>query len=274
MACVAFADWRRPSRRACREFSPDASEPEFAGGAGGVADILIDELFVPRLADAEGVHGADLHVRHHLRRRHDDGRDVLVRIDAAGGEPVANPQIMGAAGERHGDLHFLAGCFLLREGFLQRRAVGSDRQILELVGDRDGLAVLVEVEERVHRQRLIVLHHLAGGVEMRLRAQDVAAIDTVGLCAERHVVARRAPRRLLGDIHVGHAVLGVKALLFRDDQRRGVGQRDCSRAWCPSLQALRPGRRRPTEKRRPQRSSARRSRPASEDAGALHQFAR
>ena len=94
--------------------------PDLAGGAGGEADALVDELLVPRLADAEGVHVADLHVRHHLRRRHDDGRDVLVGIDAAGGQPVADPQIVRAAGEGHGDLHFLALRLPLGEGGLQR----------------------------------------------------------------------------------------------------------------------------------------------------------
>jgi hypothetical protein len=34
--------------------------------------------------------------RHHLGRRHDDGLDVLVRVDAAGGEPVADPEVVGA----------------------------------------------------------------------------------------------------------------------------------------------------------------------------------
>ena len=28
-------------------------EPDLAGGAGGEADVLVDELLVPRLADAE-----------------------------------------------------------------------------------------------------------------------------------------------------------------------------------------------------------------------------
>ena len=44
--------------------------------------------------------------------------------------------------------------------------------------------------------------------------------------AEHEVVARRAPRGLLGDLDVGHAVLGEEALLLGDDQRRRVGQRD------------------------------------------------
>ena len=44
--------------------------------------------------------------------------------------------------------------------------------------------------------------------------------------AEHEIVARRAPRRLLGDLDVGHAVLGEEALLLGDHQRRGVDQRD------------------------------------------------
>ncbi len=52
------------------------------------------------------------------------------------------------------------------------------------------------------------------------------AVDAVGCAAEHQVVARRAPGRLLGDLDIGHAVLGEEALLLGDDQRRGIGQRD------------------------------------------------
>ena len=115
--------------------------PELAGGDRGVADLLIDELQVPRLADAEAIHGADLHVRHHLRRRNGDGLDVLVGIDAAGGEPVADPEIVGAAGEGVGGLHRLAGGLLLLQRFLERLGVEPDLQVLVFLGDRDALAV-------------------------------------------------------------------------------------------------------------------------------------
>ena len=96
--------------------------PQFAGGGGGEADALVDELLVPRLADAEHIHVADLHVGDHLRRRHDDGRDILVGIDAAGGQPVAHPEVMRAAREGHGGLDFLACRLLGREGVLQLEA--------------------------------------------------------------------------------------------------------------------------------------------------------
>ena len=69
--CRAWAarDTSPPSRRACRAPSPDGSSRSRTVSAGGVADLLVDQLAVPRLADAEGVLGAGLHVGHHLRRR-------------------------------------------------------------------------------------------------------------------------------------------------------------------------------------------------------------
>ena len=214
-------------------------EPDLAGRAGGEADALVDELLVPRLADAEGVHVADLHVRHHLRRRHDDGRDVLVGVDAAGGDPVADPQVVGAAGEGHRDLHFLAVGLLLLEGGLERRGVGGDLEVLVFVGDRDRLGVEIEARQQVHRRRHVVLRHLAGRDQVGHRRQDVRAVDAVLLGAEHEVVARRAPGRLLGDVDIGHAVLGEEALLLGDDQRRGVDQRDVAE---DRLGHLRPGR--------------------------------
>ena len=44
--------------------------------------------------------------------------------------------------------------------------------------------------------------------------------------AEHEIVARRAPRRLLQHLGVGHAVLGEEALLLGDEQRAGIGERD------------------------------------------------
>ena len=44
--------------------------------------------------------------------------------------------------------------------------------------------------------------------------------------AEHEIVARRAPRGLLGDRDVGQPVFVEEALFLGDDERRGVGQRD------------------------------------------------
>ena len=144
---------------------------------------------------------------------------------------------MGAARECHRGGQFLAGGLLALEGLLQRGCVLLDVEVLVFVGDRDRLPVLVEVEQRVHRQGLAVLHHLAGRIEMRLRTQDVAAVDAVVLEAERHVVARRAPARLLGDVHVGQAVLGEEPFFLGNDQWRGVGERDVAEARALDLGA-------------------------------------
>src|SRR5450756_2813160 len=48
----------------------------------------------------------------HLRRRNHDRLDVLVGIDAAGSEPVPDPQIVGAAREGHRGLDRFAGRLL------------------------------------------------------------------------------------------------------------------------------------------------------------------
>ena len=73
------------------------------------ADAVFDGAVVPRLADAEAVHLVDLHVGDHLRRRNRDEADVLVRVDAAGREPVAHPHRVRARRERHRERQRLAG---------------------------------------------------------------------------------------------------------------------------------------------------------------------
>jgi len=168
-------------------------KPHFARGQRGEADLLVHELLVPRLADAEGVHVANLHVGHHLRRRNDDKVDVFVRIDATCRQPVAHPEIVRAAGKGHRDARRLSGRLLGREPLLERTGVQLDPSVGIFLRDRDALAVFVQIEERVHRQRLLVLHHRTGGIEMRLRPQDVAAVNAAALAAEGHVIARRAP---------------------------------------------------------------------------------
>ena len=61
------------------------------------------------------------------------------------------------------------------------------------------------------------------------------AVDAVGFGPKHDVVAHRAPRGLLRDLHVGHAVLGEEALFLGDDERRGIGRARCSRAWPSSF---------------------------------------
>src|SRR5687767_6452 len=118
--------------------------PDLRRVDGRVADLLILQLLVPRLADAEAIHGADLHVGHHLRRRHDDRLDVLVGIDAARGEPVADPAVVRSARERHRGLDGLTRRLFLFQRDLERRRVEAELQIGVLV--RDGDALTIEIQ--------------------------------------------------------------------------------------------------------------------------------
>ncbi|CUX59944.1 conserved hypothetical protein [Agrobacterium tumefaciens str. Kerr 14] len=200
--------------------------PELSGGTGSKADALIDELFIPRLAHTEDVHIADLHVGNHLRRRNDDGGDVLVRIDAASGEPVADPEIMGAAGEGHRGLNFLAFGLLLLESSLQFGSIELNAGFGIFLGDGNTLAVEVEAGEDGHRHRHIILGHLAGVHEIGHRRQNMRAINAVGCATKHEIVARRAPGGLLQNLDIRHAMLGEQPLFRRDDERGGIGQRD------------------------------------------------
>src|SRR6185503_19596675 len=143
--------------------------PDLAGVDSRVTDLLILELLVPRLADTEAIHRADLHVRDHLRRRHDDRLDVFVGIDAAGREPVADPAIVRAARERHRSLDRVARGLHLLESGLERLRVEAEFEIRVFVADRDRLAVEVEAREHVHRRRHVVLRDLATADQIRHR---------------------------------------------------------------------------------------------------------
>ena len=111
---------------------------------------LMDQLLVPRFADAEAIHGADLHVGDHLRRRHHDGFDVLVGIDAAGGQPVADPEIMRAARESHRGLDRFARAFFFSSATFSGVAVDADLEVGIFLGDRDALAL------RLSRARMYI----------------------------------------------------------------------------------------------------------------------
>ena len=162
-----------------------------------VADLLVLQLLVPRLADTEAIHGADLHVGDHLRRRNDDRLDVLVGIDAAGREPVADPAVVRAAGKRHRRLDGVARRLLLLERRLERLRIEPELEIGVLRRDGDALTVEIEPRQHVHRRRHVVLRDLAAADQIRHRRQDVRAVDAAAGGAEHEVVARRAPRSLL-----------------------------------------------------------------------------
>ena len=200
--------------------------PQLARGQRRVADALRDELRVPWFADAEAIHGADLHVGDHLRRRHDDGFDIGVGIDAVGGEPIAHPQVMRATRESHRRLGHGALGLLLQEDIAQGAGIGAGLLLGIGVGNRNRLAVEIEAGQNFHRQRHVVLGDLAERHQVGHRRQDMRAIDAVAIAAQHQIVARRAPGRLLQDLDASHAMFLEQALFLGDDQRRGIGERD------------------------------------------------
>ncbi len=229
--------------------------PQLARRQGGEADALIDQLRIPRLADAEGLHGLHFHVGDHLGRRHHDGGDILVGIDAAGCQPVAHPQIMGATREGHGHLGIVAVLAHLGEDRLHLRRIQPDAHVLIIFGDRDGLAVGVQPRQDVHRQ-LAALGHLSGREQIRHRRQDMRAIDAATRATQFEIVARRAPRRLLGQLDVGEAVLGEHPLFLGDDQGRGIGEGDEAQGYGAGFRAAGCLAQAPPGRRRAPRSAA------------------
>ena len=65
--------------------------PDLTGDAGGVAQLLMNQLVVPRLTHAKRVHGANFYVGDHLRRGHDDRLHLSLRVDTARGQPITQP---------------------------------------------------------------------------------------------------------------------------------------------------------------------------------------
>ena len=106
---------------------------------------------------------------------------------------------MGAAGEGHGNLDFLAIGFLLGENLLERRGIEAGFGVLIFIGDRDSLAVVIEPRKEIHRHRHIVLRHLAGRDQIGHRRENMGTIDAVCLRAKHDIVTRGTPRRLFGD---------------------------------------------------------------------------
>ena len=188
--------------------------------------LLVDELVVPRLADAEGVHGADLHVGHHLRRRHDDG----LRRPCPGRcrRRRASSGSTGRACRRGRSWRPSPPCraFFFSSAFLSGAASTPSLR------SSYSLATEIAWPLRFSRARMYIgtgwlfCVTLPVGDQVGHRRQDVRAVDAAAFAAEHEVVARGAPRRLLQHLDIGHAVLGEEALLLGDDQRRRVGERD------------------------------------------------
>src|SRR5512139_1650752 len=134
--------------------------PDVLCGGRGEADLVGDGAIAPGFAHAEAVHVTDAHVGHHLRRRHGDVLDVLERVNAVTGQPVIQPHGMGASGEGLGKgVVALAAVHHLLQGF-----TGGGALVLDLVGQGDGLAVVVQ-------------RHQYGHVFLRTADAEMYAID-------------------------------------------------------------------------------------------------
>jgi len=143
-------------------------------------------------------------------------------MDAAGGQPIADPQIMRAAREGHGRLDlFACGSFRIEGGF-QPGCVKLHAGFRIFLCDRNALAVVIETREDRHRHGLVVLRYVAGVYEIGERRENMGAVDAVCRPAKHEVVAGCTPGCLLGHIDVGKAMLFEQAFFLGNDQRRGI----------------------------------------------------
>ncbi|GEM_PF-3409943 len=188
--------------------------PDCLAGGRRKADFVHDGACVPWFAHAEPVHVPDPHVGHHLGRRYRDDLGVAHGVDAVGPQPVIQPHGMGARGKGLGEGVFALGGFHeLSERFAIAYALG-----LEFVGNRDGLAVLVQAHQ--HR------HVFARPAYAELHAIDEAVqhVREVQLAVDE-LVPHAWPRSFFDGCDLD-AVLLVQAEHGRHDDRGAVGKRN------------------------------------------------
>ncbi len=192
--------------------------PQLLGGHRGETDAVGNGASVPGLAHAEAVHLVDFHVRDHLRGRNGDERDVTVWVNAARREPVAGPHRVGAGREGHRERH--RGPCSLRLVHQRLDGGGGARpRLLQLVVERDRLAVAVEQPGNHHR-----LHRRSRQPHRRRERHAEEHVGRV-ILAERELVPDHRPRRFFRDDR-GDAEFLEEAELVRHDDRRAIGERD------------------------------------------------
>lgn len=198
--------------------------PNRLRGDGGETDVFRDGFRIPRFADAEAVHLADLHVGYHLWRRHGDERNIrastgsIAGIDASRSEVVAHPHRMSSGRECHREGHRHAfGLGIINEGLQCLRIIGD----LAFVGvaERDGLAVAVHDPRDDYRLLWSTTEAHGGGdrhAEKHVRGMNVAI---------RERITNRSPTRAFA--HGGvDAVFFEEAFFVRDDDGRAVSEGD------------------------------------------------
>ena len=97
--------------------------PNLLTGSDGKTNIITDSALIPRLAHTEAAHIANLHIHHHLRRRHDDSAHVIKWIDTGIRQPVVEPHRVGTGrkGMRKGETAF----GLAVDGLFQAGGIGD-----------------------------------------------------------------------------------------------------------------------------------------------------
>ncbi|MNJ59108.1 hypothetical protein D3C77_547750 [compost metagenome] len=135
-------------------------------------------------------------------------------MDAVGGEPVIQPQRVGAGGEGLGEGQ---PCTALAHAAVQRFGIGH-AGFLERHRQTDALAVLRQPHEHGHVHRRTATDAQVHGID-----QAVEPVGGIQLAVEQ-LVAQPGPGMLAAQVERQPERLG-EALGGSDDQRGGIGQR-------------------------------------------------
>jgi hypothetical protein len=193
---------------------------EVGGGGGDPAGFFAHGEGVPRLADAVAVNGAGGEVAVELGRGHDDDADVFIGVYLSGAEPVAQDDILHGVGEDDAEHEeaFVASALNLgaQSGGVAHAAFPEGG------GERDGVAVGVE--------------HGGGEARGGDAAEAESGRDKHGRdgvsgveLAVDNFIADGGPADLAAQLHV-ETTAAEKALRVRDEDGRGVGERDKAHA--------------------------------------------
>ena len=204
--------------------------PDLGGGGGQVADVVLGDTHRPGITGGEGLHRAVLHALQGFRCRHLEQFYRLVGVDATGGQPVANPDLLVGLGEGVGSLEFAALLLAELVEEARRRGFQVDGQvaILDGVGGGDAIA-LAHQHRQDHHRHLLAIGDGAFADHLGHRQLPLATIDATAGGAQHQVVAGGTPARLLAEIHL-QAVLGEEAFLDADHQGCGFKDRDVAEA--------------------------------------------
>ena len=179
--------------------------PDILRSGGGEADTIVYRARVPRFANAKAAHIADAHVHYHLRRRHNDGANIVKGINSTARQPVVEPHRVGAGWEGVGE--GVAARRLLADQFFQPAQVG-DALLLQLAGERYRLTVAVKGHQIGHRLRF------TGDPQLKAVEHAVQNVRGVQLPGNQ-LVAHRRPAGLLARDE-GDTVLFIESLQGSD----------------------------------------------------------